>query len=349
MKKDAVCGRCGVPRDFSNNQTWGDNGTITQAGNERFRVVILDVDLVSGIFSGIQEMLGIPIDHITTEAKRKGTVEYILQLFSGFKLSLLRAFAHRQAYERLTIVGAQFGYGHFEVRDVRRKKYAVAYGRNIYYMPFMLGDLQATFNVVEGLSAQVGLEEKDGGYLFNLHPGEEDFELASRMQRSLIPPKPGDVRFERCGSCGAPLALEGLVWDLHEGILTDTARGQRLCVIDPEQVDSVLRELETELGEDISRAIIDVARRHTVATFELDESSREDAYINRFLSLRGLGNLVRYDCGTHYLQAVIDNASPPLLVTGMLQGICDLIKGGSSECVFTRSRDGSLQLDINAA
>jgi hypothetical protein len=33
----------------------------------------------------------------------------------------------------------------------------------------------------------------------------------------------------------------------------------------------------------------------------------------------------------------------------MLQGICDLIKGGSSECVFTRSRDGSLQLDINAA
>lgn len=349
MRRQKLCSSCGVPRDLARRHVWGDNGTITQAANPLFRIVLLDVDLLAEVFRDIRDMLGVPVDHIIEEGKRKGTLEYVTSLFAGVKLRMMRTIGYRRAYERLTQVGSQFGYGHFEIVDARRGEYVELLGRNVYYLPYMIGDLEGTFNAIEGLSAAVDLEREDGGYRFTVTPGSEDIVLSARIRRRRVAPRPGDIELERCPACGAPRGLARFSWDLEEGILTDAKTGLRSCLLDPEDMDAVFRELEAELGEDIPRAIVDAQRRYARRALEREGAELGRDSIRSFLALRGMGNLAACEDGGDSMLITAENAAPPLLVAGILQGIYELKTGSDSTCDSDLGDDGVLAVTMRRA
>ena len=342
------CAECGVPRIIAKQHIWGDNGTITQADNPNYRLVYIEVGVLEKIFSHIQGLLGMNIDRMIIEGKRKAALEYLLRMLAGIKGLIVRLIARRQVYEMIASLGIALGYGHFEVLGFKRGKEARVFGKNIYFMPLMYGDLKATFNAVEGVSADLRFEPEGDGYLITLQPGEEAVELVSRIEHKKAPQKPGDLRFERCPRCGVPLDIRRFSWDEKEGIISDTIHSKRIVVIDPEGIETVFRELESELGEDISQAIIDAQRLYTLPDMQNGPTRLEPQDIVMELALMGMGNLVEYDTRDGVMESIVENSPLPLLVAGKLQGIFEATSEKESTIEYVRCDDGTLTVSVIA-
>jgi hypothetical protein len=342
------CAECGVPRIIAKQHVWGDNGTIIQADNPGYRLVYIEVGVLERIFENVQELLGMNIDRMIIEGKRKAALDYLLRMLAGFKGFIVRHLARRQAYEMIATLGTALGYGRFEVLGFKHGKEVRVFGKNIYSIPLMYGDLKATFNAVEGISAKLDFEPERDGYLITLQPGEEAIELVSRIEHKKAPQKPGDLRFERCPRCGVPLDIGRLSWDEKEGTISDTIYHRRIAIIDPEGIESVFRELESELGEDISQTIIDAQRLYALHAKKNGTAQSDAQDIVMELALMGMGNIVKYDTRDNVMEAVVENSPLPLLVLGTLQGIFDYSMGRESSCEYRREDDGTILAKIEA-
>jgi hypothetical protein len=166
-------------------------------------------------------------------------------MFSGWKLFIVKALLHRKIYETISARGAVLGYGHYELLDLKLGEYIKVYGRNICSLPLFCGDLAAVFNRVEGLPAELRFEEAEGVMIITEVPGKEiEKETSSRLERVVIPRKPGNISYSRCPACGAPGDLQAFQLDMEEGTITDTKTGRRMAILGAEGIDSVFRELE---------------------------------------------------------------------------------------------------------
>lgn len=349
MGKKAVCSYCGVPRAFSREVNWRSDGTISTRSNPDDRTLFCEADGVDQLLKNIEQLVGIPINGIVMEGKRKGTEKFLRNRFAGVTGAVIRAFFRRRVYEMTADLGSLFGYGHFDILDYRRGEYVRLFGRNIYSLPLFCGDLEAVFGLMEGMPADLEFEEREGGYDIRVTPGgKPEEEVVSRLQRQPFTSKPGNITFERCPKCGVPLHFKGCRWNMEEGTITDGSTGRRLALSGCEEIDSVFRELEAELGEDIPLTIVEAQRRYVVDAFSEEEGLRDPDNAAYFLALRGLGNLVRYDLGEERLDAAVENASPPLMVAGILQGIFELATGRESTSEYLRKEDGTLQVTVKA-
>jgi hypothetical protein len=347
MSKIKVCSECGVPRLISEGNRWESDGSIAAFITEGKRAFLYEVDGFDGLFGNLEKSMGLPIDRLVAEGNRKNCVEYLQGLFSGLKGVLARSIFHRRVYNSIADMGALFGYGHFEVLDVRRGESVALYGRNVYCRPMFTGDLMGTFNLMENLPAHLEIEEKGDGFVFTVtREDKPEEELVSRLQSKAIHLKAGDIEYERCPACELPTDFEKLEFDLDEGIITDVTTGRRMTITGMEQMAAIFRELEAELGEDVVRAILDAQRVCVKEMLGKEEMEQGYLYLRRFLAFRGMGNLVEYEPGNDGLNAVVDNASPPLMVAGMLQGIYELLSGNESNIDYRRGGDGTLEVSI---
>lgn len=349
MSKIKVCPECGVPKILSNGNRWESNGSITATVTEGKRGFFYEAGGFIGLFSNLEKSTGMSIDRIVSEGNRKNSVEYLQGLFSGFKGSLVRTLFHNRVYESITNLGTIFGYGHFEMMDIRRGKSVTVYGRNIYCTPMFLGDLMGTFNMMENLPAKVEIKEEGLGYVIKVSEGEKpEEELTSRLQAAPMRMKPGDIAYKRCPACGLPTEFGNLEFDFEEGVITDKVTGRRMTTTGMEQIVAIFRELEAELGEDIVRAILDAQRLYVRGALGREEVEQGYPYLRRFLAFRGMGNMVNYDLRSDGLDAVVENASPTLLLAGMLQGIFELMSGRESACEYRLREEGTLEVAVKA-
>lgn len=349
MPKIKVCPECGVPRVLSRGNKWESDGSISAVITEGKRGLFYEVDGFNGLFANLERSMGLPIDHIIAEGNRKNSLEYLQGLFHGIRGVLARSIFHRRVYNSIADLGAIFGYGHFEILDVKPGESVKVYGRNIYCMPMFTGDLMGTFNMMERLPARLDIEERDGGHVITVTEGDRpEEEFSSRLETEAVSLKPGDIDYERCPECGLPTDFENLEFDLKEGIITDRVTGRRMATTGMEQTAAIFRELEAELGEDVVEAILDAQRAYIKDTMDRQEMEKGYPYLRRFLAFRGMGNLVRYDLRGDGLDAAVDNASPPLLVAGMLQGIFELLSGSESDLTYRRGEDGTLEVNVKA-
>jgi len=207
----------------------------------------------------------------------------------------------------------------------------------------------AAFNIMQGLSAQVKIEEKEDGYVFTVVPGEDpELELSSRLETEALPVKPGDIDFEQCPRCGVPLYFKECTWDFDEGTITDNMTGRNMSSLGMEHIAAVFRELEAELGEDIARVIMTAQRDYIKGALLKKELEKGYPYFVLFFALRGMGNLVQFDMSDNALAAAVENASPPLMVAGILQGIYEAKSDRESTCDYKRGDDGTLSVSIQA-
>lgn len=350
MAKLKTCNNCGVPREFSRENSWNSDGSITQTKNPDHRMIFYEAEGVNRLLVNIEELLGVPLDRIVMEGKRKSTYDYLQGMFSGIKLVVIKAFLRRKVYETISGRGSLLGYGHYELLDFKPGEYLEVYGSNVYSLSLFGADIAAVFNVVEGLPAKVSWEDRDEGLLIRVVPGAEvDEEIATRLVRVVLPRKPGDISYERCPLCAIPVDFKGFTWQLEKGTITDDATARRMAILGAEGIESIFRELEAELGEELSKTIVEAQRRYIVETLQREEVRQDPSYLTRQLALRGMGNLVRFDLGGDRLEAVVENALPPLLVAGMLQGIFDLLRGEGSRCSYERDGGGTLSLTAESS
>jgi hypothetical protein len=349
MKKIKVCVACGVPKEISGGSRWENNGTVSAFRTPGQRSLLYEVEGIDGLFRNIEKLVGQSVNRVIAEGKRKNSQQFLEDYFSGVTGLLARTVGRRRVYTTIASLGATFGYGHFEIRDIKRGEYVTIFARNVYSLPLLTGDLVATFNVTERLPASVLIKEEGGGYMITVKRGEEsEEELSSRLEPVLLVPKPGNISYDTCSSCGAPLDLKEWRFDLEKGIITDTTTGRRMASLGIEQIDAVLRELEAELGKEFTEVILQAQRDYTVSKLGKEEMAQGQSYIRHFFALRGMGNLVGYEVGDTRLEATVENARPPLLVAGLLYGTFELLSGRGSGIDYTLHDDGTLDVRVEA-
>jgi len=347
MSRVKVCSYCGVPMKFLKDVEWNSDGTITQTWNPDHRRFFYESEGFATLFSNLGDLLGVPVDRIVTEGLRKTTYDFMATLFSGFKGWMVRTLPRRMFYDRVSEMGWLYGCGRLEVLDVKRGEYLKWLAINSYTPTMHQGDLVGIFNAVEGLPAEVTVEERGGDHIFNITASEKPKEeMLARLQRIVLPCKPGKVSFERCPKCGLPLYLKECLWSRDKGTITNNNTGRNMTLVGPEGLDAIFRELEAELGEDIPHSVVEAQRQYVVEAFTAEEVQPELDNLVFLLALRGMGNLVHLSFSDDLMKAVVENADPALMVAGLLQGIFELATGKGSTYDYIRSDDGTLNITV---
>jgi hypothetical protein len=111
-------------------------------------------------------------------------------------------------------------------------------------------------------------------------------------------------------------------------------------------LDSIIEELEKELGESIPRVVVKAQRRIVRGGFySIDEARSEDS-LREALALRGMGNMREIEWGNNGLHFRIENPCLDLVLVGLVQGIYELVTGSESEVEWEVTEDGDLLVDV---
>jgi hypothetical protein len=102
-----------------------------------------------------------------------------------------------------------------------------------------------------------------------------------------------------------------------------------------------------EMGESVTRAIVESQRRFTSSGF-FHTDINDLASLRTELALRGLGNLKKIDTGKKNMHIYIENAILPLIVVGLAQGLYELASGSGSDVGWEYSDEGKLEIDVTS-
>ena len=84
MNKKELCGECGVPLMVSREFTWESNGVISLRESAHNRVVLFESKIIDNLFKGIEELIGMNIEHIVIESRRREVKRYIEKSFPAW-------------------------------------------------------------------------------------------------------------------------------------------------------------------------------------------------------------------------------------------------------------------------
>jgi hypothetical protein len=118
-----------------------------------------------------------------------------------------------------------------------------------------------------------------------------------------------------------------------------------MAIVGPLIFDGIIRELEDELGEDVSNTVVEAQRRFVRNGFYPASTIREPR-LREQLALRGLGDLAVLEVDRGGVRMSMKNTATPLIALGFLQGLFELAYGLESRTDWELTEDGTLKADI---
>jgi len=373
MSELEICKTCGVPRMISTVFSWGDNGVISISHSPKARMAFYESGNIDNIFRGVQDLIGVPIEHIVMERKRRDTRRFMERVFpeqikrSAAILGEVQADTfssvepgRRQeileigelSYSQAITVGMVYGYGDIRYSDMWELWDTLPWRtqiiRNPYSVIFFSADMLATVEAFEQRDMRVKYEKVwDDIYLVSTVPGEHPIELADRLKRKVYKTKPGDISYERCSECGVPQGVAHCRWNLEEGTIIDPETERRMAFFDSAAIDTVFDDLETELGESVPEAIIEAQRRYGKLSQSAGNWKRSGYDFKTSSALRGLGNITAFKADEKRLTLTLENPSMHLAMVGMAIALYELAWGAeSSTHEWHRTDDGDLSITV---
>lgn len=350
------CRECGFPYWLSKLIRWNENGTITMAVNPDYRVVIIESDFLTHLFSRIEENLGLPIEHLVFEAQRNASVHTIDSQLNKFPYSAGRLGPNKRivvhAFCRLSL---WLGQAYAKAISYKPSKGGEAIVRNPYNRELMAAIILGAFESLERKPFEHSWEKKDGEDIISIKPASQRPEISERLELEYPPLKPGHFYMPRCPSCDTPRELAYLRWNEEEGTIIDKRRDTRLTFLDGYVPSSVFRELEKELGEVIFPLIIQAEKDYThrrirdlgmVGTDKgvLPRRERESIYENALatLPLRGQGNPVDYHYSYEGLSVTVENPYNEHLLAGQMAALFEIAEGRDAEVEWASPEESSI-------
>jgi hypothetical protein len=368
-----LCTECGVPLMVSQGMKWDSNGVIPLSLNPRRRSVLYESDVVDNLFKGIGDIIGMPVDHIVIESRRRDVRRFIEHTFpSQIEESLeyqrdleseadpaqkqakrKRLFEMRKRYQlQVDEIGRVYGYGNIHISDRWEKGEDFAWRTLVISNPHSM-----LFYPAEMLGSVEGFEQTDmrveyeligeNNYAVSVYPGSHPLELKERLRRKRYDFKPGDIEFERCSTCGVPLEVSRCKWDIEAGTIIDGLTGRRMAIFGPEAMEAVLDDLEAELGEVIPEVAIESQRRYIKSAWSEEEWRRDASAFRHLIALRGVGNLTHFEGDKQGLSLTIENSCLHLLMVGAIQALVEMAYSvEDSTYEWDLSDDGDLAVTI---
>jgi hypothetical protein len=353
--------------------TWEGNGMISIAGSPEGRMVFYESGNIDNIFSGIGELIGVNIDHIAIERKRRDTRKFMEGIFADAikRIQELKGDApltHFSAVDpaivkeglelgyainaQATAVGMMYGYGNIRFSGLWEFWDSFPWRTQIVHNPysiiFFAADMLATIEALEQRDMQVRYEQvADESYLLAARPGKHPIGLKDRLRKKPYAPKPGDIVYKRCRECDVPLGVGRCKRDLTRGTIVDPDVGRRMAIFDPAGLDTVFEDLEQELGDTVTGIIIEAQRRYARSSMRADNWRRSGYDFKSWAGIRGLGNITSFKADARKMTMTLKNSCMHLALVGMTQALYELAQGADqSKLDWHRSKDGDLHIEI---
>jgi hypothetical protein len=373
MAETEVCKTCGVPKLISSMFSWEDNGIISISYSPGARMVFFESGNIDNIFKGVEELVGMPIEHIVIERKRRDTRRFMEKVFTeeakqlasilgGEQTDTVSSVDPRRRQEVLdlgdivntqaTTIGMAYGYGDIKFCDLWELwdtfPWRTQIIRNPYSASFFSADMLATVEAFEQRDMRVKYEMiGDDVCILSVHPGEHPIGLKERLKKKRYAFKAGDISYERCSECGVPLKVSRCHWNLEEGTIIDPDTGRRRAFFDPAAVDAVFDDLEAELGESLPDTIIEAQRRYGKQSMSMDNWRRSGYDFKSWVAMSGLGNITAFKADEKHLDMTFENCCMHLATVGMTQALYELAWGAESSFrEWHRTDDGDLIVNI---
>jgi hypothetical protein len=349
-----VCPGCGVPEYITSEHLWLNNGDIVQTRDQVARLVLMESENIDPLLQNIEEIIGVPIEHIVITAVRRAVRSYVSRLVPDDVKDLIQ----KKEVDPVSIalamidVAKMMGHGGQEYVDYRYEQddddYYIVKMLEPYSVPMVSGTVagavEAVFRRDEGVTYE---QESPTVYKVTSVPSTHPEELKQRMHMKPYQHNDGDIELERCDACGGPKALSTYRWYVDRGVIIDETSNRRLVMMGPQELDRIFVELEEELGETIDQVIVEAQRRFTRSGFYSISEARSEEEFRNLLALRGFGNLKEISYHKHGMHMRLDNAALSLIVVGMMQGIFELFVGKDSAVEWELSEDGNLQIQLS--
>ncbi len=353
MSQMKFCGECGVPSPVSKDHTWGDNGVMVQSSSGH-RMLFFESDNLDALFANIEEILGLSIEKIIIESKRREVKDYVEKMISPLARKVASRVGVGMVIDKLSKDGRAFGYGDIGLVGRRRKgdegDFITMSVRNPHSLALFCGEVLGAWETIDGREHYIEHEKVgDDSYHVTCRVGPHPIELQERLQFKESTYKPGGIVYERCRACGVPKNVAKYRWDLREGTIRHPHSGRRMAIFGPTGLEAILDDLESELGETIPQVVIEAQRRYIRASMaDMGWVGDYERY-RRMMGFRGVGDMIAYDSDPTRMSVKMRNACVPLLQVGIFQGIFELTNGlETSTYEFERSEDGDLSIEIKA-
>ncbi len=353
MRETPVCPECGVPEHITREHSWLSDGSIVQTRHQEHRMAFLETENFDPLYLGIGELVKVPIIPIIMNVTRRSTRSYIERLIPEEVRRLVRAGGVdiREVFEIMYDIARVMGYGNGRLLEYRfgdeEEDYSVTRFDHPCSKPIIAGTVAGTVEAYMGCDYGMTMEEKQPDAIeVKVFHAEHPREWKKRFWTSIYSPREGGVDLKRCETCGGPLALKGFTWNLRMGIIRSATTDRRMGLIAPSMMESVLSELEDELGPTIPEVVIEAQRRFVRGGFyRIDEVVGEQEMRDE-LALRGLGEIKRLSLGRRGVELHLDNPRLHLIVVGITQGLFELAFGIESRVEWELDEAGSLRVKV---
>lgn len=348
-----VCPECGVPEMFAQQQDWLNNGDIVQKANPAARIALIDCQILDPVFENIGEIIGVTIEHMIMNIAARANQRYLEgiippqvkemikngQLDTSIMIESIASLAHVSGYGRYEWLGHRF--------EGDSEDYARERAIKPHSLPLAAGGFGGAVAAGVGGEHKVTYEvEAPEVYIFTSRHTEYPEILKEKLQFIPFEHRDGDITLKRCATCGSPKALSDYRWIQEEGLIVNRQSGKRLAMLGPAMMDPIFKALESELGEDINRVVVEAQRRFVRTGFYPPDMLDSVEAFREQLALKGLGNLKSLDIGANGLRMRLENACLHLLTIGQVQGIFEMRQGIDSDAEWEFSAEGDLELKV---
>jgi len=328
------------------------------SGNANF--CFYEVGFHNTLFAKVGEELGMPLDNIILNAGRQASAKVIEDLLSSHPLLgkiALKAPLYHITQKLLVDFGMSIGVGRIEILEHKKGRRGAIRFTNPYNLPHCSAIMLGSMDVIYGYPVSAEIYEKgEDSYIVELklhekRGGTVDEAFLRLTTEDLNPKRVGGTHeFTPCSRCGAPRDASVLYsFDPANGIITEQSNRERVVLLGVYSLNSIVRELEKELGHDIADLFISKERdsfKKKLASTLLADEMRDEKGIRDYFSLRGLGMLVEMEEEEDEMASfTVVNAFIPPIVAGRLLALCEYMH--NRKCSYEYTLDGStLQLSI---
>jgi len=353
MSETPLCPECGVPTQFINNHLWLNGGIVVQSGDQEHRMVMVECDNLDPLFKEIEEIIGVSIERIVIETKRRATRDYLNRIIPDDvkKLVQSKQMDVVPLVEAVNVTGHVLGYGDSRLADIRYENepedYVIEQIDEPYSLLLWCGDLAGSSEAVTSRDHDVSYRKLSPGLLeIKAWPSPRPEELQARLATEEFTYVEGDIELERCPVCGGPAALSAYRWDTEKGTIEMMETRRRVAMLGPAYLEAVFDELERELGEDIPRIVVEAQRRFTKKGLYSAEELGDEEQFRQLLAVRGFGNLREMKVDEGGFRMRLQNPTLHLLLAGLVQGYFETVTGGESDVDWEFTEDGTLVLRV---
>lgn len=342
------CPVCKFPLRAAFAVRWRSNGTITPIFVRRYiRMVMLPTGFYDSLFARIEDFLGVSIDHILFEAQRnisQSMFDSLEKVIFPIKLLKRLTLMQRFAVEGYSKIGVVSGMAHATTVEHVPGDHVTKRIINPYNIHLLSANSVGGLEYLEGHPFNTEIvNEGNNSYLLKLTATSEKPAISQRLRMEKPVLVPGNIKYEKCFLCRTPVAVSSRFKSIEdEGKIIDTLSNSRVVMMDGFLLNTVLRELVKEVGDEIYDLLVQAQCEWTIEHVQLmgrnpgDSGLKGEEFKASFkdylddMPVFGYGNPVSFEMNDLKVEVLVENPFQEEVIAGMLQGLYRVFSG--EEC-----------------